>query len=150
MPLIAEWPVLSIKQPWAQLILTKQKDVEVRTWARSHRGLLWIHTGQEADSYASDRFDLHGLYQGGIVGSVELFGIRPFCRQSWKEWKDRHRDDAEFDEEQTKYGWIFRNPKPLAEPIKMRGRTGLFRLTKQAASQIRSQLEAGPKRKKSK
>ncbi len=46
---------LSIKQPWAWLIVTKQlppdmrKDVENRTWATAYRGPLLIHAGKSFD-----------------------------------------------------------------------------------------------------
>ena len=43
---------LSIRQPWADLILSGLKDVENRTWKTSYRGILAIH--------ASKTFDIKG------------------------------------------------------------------------------------------
>lgn len=38
-------PALTIKQPWAALIIAGIKDVENRSWTTPHRGLLLIHAG---------------------------------------------------------------------------------------------------------
>jgi hypothetical protein len=120
--------VLSIKQPWAQLIIEGRKDVEVRSWATPYRGPLWIHTGQKLDTYANKRFNRVDLFRGGIIGYAELWGIRPFSAKSWEAWRSRHLDDSPFDEELAKYGWIFRNPKLLDRPIPLKGTIGLFSL----------------------
>lgn len=37
---------LSIRQPWAWLIVNGFKDVENRTWPTKFRGPVWIHAGQ--------------------------------------------------------------------------------------------------------
>lgn len=41
--------VLSVRQPWAWLIVSGYKNVENRTWKTDHRGELFIHAGQEFD-----------------------------------------------------------------------------------------------------
>lgn len=133
--------VLSIKQPWAQMIIDGRKDVEIRSWATSYRGLLWIHTGKQPDTYASERFKEKDLFRGGIIGYAELWGIRPFSSASWEAWRSRHLDDAPFHEERAKYGWIFRNPKRLVRPIPMNGTTGLFRLPESIEVKLRRTLK---------
>ena len=40
---------LSIKQPWAWLIVNGFKDIENRTWRTKIRGEFLIHAGIEAD-----------------------------------------------------------------------------------------------------
>jgi len=131
---------LSIKQPWAQLIMEGRKDVEVRSWATPYRGRLWIHTGQKLDAYANKRFKRIDLFRGGIIGYAELWGIRPFSARSWEEWRSRHLDDAPFDEELAKYGWIFRNPKLLDHPIPAKGTIGLFDLPETIQKKLRLKL----------
>lgn len=41
---------LTIKQPWARLIIIGEKPVENRGWATSHRGPLAIHAGKSWDA----------------------------------------------------------------------------------------------------
>jgi len=134
--------VLSIKQPWAELIISGRKDVEVRSWATNYRGPLWIHTGKNPDSYAAKRFQLGELFMGGIIGYVELWGIRPLCAKSWEAWRSRHKDNAPFDEQLAKYGWILRNPKRLKEPVSVKGTTGIFKLPESVRNRLRIPPEA--------
>jgi hypothetical protein len=41
---------LSIRQPWAWLIVAGYKDVENRKWSTSFRGRIYIHAGKTLDS----------------------------------------------------------------------------------------------------
>ena len=78
---------LSIRQPWAWLIVHAGKDIENRTWPTRFRGRVLVHAskGMTHAEYeaACDHLWLHGgpaieppdfhaLERGGIVGSVEL------------------------------------------------------------------------------
>lgn len=36
---------LSVRQPWAWLIVNGYKDIENRDWSTQQRGRIWIHTG---------------------------------------------------------------------------------------------------------
>jgi hypothetical protein len=132
--------VLSIKQPWAQLIIEGRKDVEVRSWATPYRGPIWIHTGQKLDSHANERFNEHDLFRGGIIGCAELWGIRPFSAKSWEAWRPHHLDNSPFDEELAKYGWILRNPKLLDRPIPLKGMIGLFKLPESVKLRLGTKL----------
>lgn len=53
---------LSIRQPWAFLIIEGLKDIENRTWQTNYRGELLIHTGKTFDFNALDY-----LYNQGMV-----------------------------------------------------------------------------------
>ena len=39
-------PALSIRQPWAWLIVNGHKDIENRDWPTNFRGRLLVHAGQ--------------------------------------------------------------------------------------------------------
>jgi hypothetical protein len=73
------WYALSIKQPWAGLIVAGKKTVEVRTWPTARRGPVLIHTGKipdprpEAWVHVTTQ-TLKKLCQvrGGIIGQAEL------------------------------------------------------------------------------
>jgi hypothetical protein len=75
---------LSIRQPWAWLIVSGYKDVENRTWATTHRGLFLIHASGRPMT-RSEEADLRlwceevgidppafPLPTGGIVGRAVL------------------------------------------------------------------------------
>ena len=40
---------LSVRQPWAELIVAGLKDVENRTWRTDYRGPVLIHAGMKIE-----------------------------------------------------------------------------------------------------
>ncbi|MBX9623810.1 MAG: ASCH domain-containing protein [Gemmataceae bacterium] len=42
-------PVLSVRQPYAWLLVHGYKPIENRTWSTAHRGPLWIHASKAPD-----------------------------------------------------------------------------------------------------
>jgi hypothetical protein len=71
--------ILSIRQPWASLIVSGAKDVENRSWCTHNRGLVLIHASQRPDDVTADEIErLFGerlpsdLPLGGIVGMTEI------------------------------------------------------------------------------
>jgi len=70
---------LSIRQPWAHLIVAGIKQIENRTWTTRYRGPLLIHAGQLwhdetiADIERRHRIAIpRDLQLGGIVGIATL------------------------------------------------------------------------------
>lgn len=78
-------PCLSVRQPWAWLIVNGHKPVENRSWATGFRGRLLIHAGKTLEpSYYEEVLDalamelrvpppiphIDLLERGGIVGEV--------------------------------------------------------------------------------
>jgi hypothetical protein len=92
---------LSIRQPWAWLIVNGWKDIENRTWSTKVRGRILVHAGKgmspreydDAYDFATGqgRLDLELLptyddlakQRGGIVGSVDIVDC---VRQSDSRW----------------------------------------------------------------
>lgn len=75
---------LSIKQPWAWLIIHGGKDIENRSWHTKHRGRFLVHASKGmtkfeylyAKRYAAEIGvkipAMQDLERGGIIGSVVL------------------------------------------------------------------------------
>lgn len=96
---------LSIRQPWAWLIVHGHKDIENRSWNTSFRGEFLIHASAgmtpheyiEAQQYAERRGvrDLPSFRdmqreRGGIVGRAMLVDVlSPTTRRSPHEWHER-------------------------------------------------------------
>lgn len=112
--------VLTVRQPWASLIISGQKAIENRTWITNYRGPLYIHAGSrlhetpiaEIEARHDIKIDRDVLTFGAIIGRVQLVDI--VSRSS----------DPYFI---GPYGWILGDPEPI-EPIKMAGTMGLFDL----------------------
>ena len=67
--------VLTIKQPWATLIMQKDKEYEFRSWKTQYRGDLLIHAGKGIDKEALIRLKKYlpkELPLGKILGKVKL------------------------------------------------------------------------------
>lgn len=88
---------LSIRQPWAWLIVNGYKDIENRQWSTNFNGWIWIHASkgmtrqeyvdcQEFTDCIDDRISLPdpgGLEFGGIVGCAFIAGC---VTKSTSEW----------------------------------------------------------------
>lgn len=114
---------ISIRQPWAWLITSGQKDIENRQWRTHTRGRVFVHAakGMTRDDYLACEIccaDIPGvslppfkdLQRGGIVGTVEIVDCVDQDASPWF-----------FGE----YGWVLKDAKPLPfQPCK--GALGFF------------------------
>lgn len=66
---------ISVKQPYAELIASGRKSIEVRTWQDSYRGPLLIVASSQPNRVALENFDMHDLPCGVAVCVVGLTGI---------------------------------------------------------------------------
>ena len=77
--------ILTVRQPWASLIVRGIKDVENRTWPTRYRGPVLIHAAKRPDDISVDdiarRFGVRleaALELGGVVGITEIVDcVRP-------------------------------------------------------------------------
>lgn len=59
---------LTIKQPYATLIVEGLKEYEFRTWKTNYRGEILIHTGKGIDKSAMKKYESLGLeYPRGCI-----------------------------------------------------------------------------------
>src|SRR5437762_3212572 len=79
-PVRAEVYALSLKQPWAALLVHGLKTIEVRTWSTFRRGRILIHASRTEDT-RPEVWDLvpselrsSARQRGGIIGCGELTG----------------------------------------------------------------------------
>ena len=115
---------ISIRQPWAWLIMNAGKDIENRSWPTKIRGRVLVHAAkgmtkyeyEDAALFVTKRFKgvtiplFETLQRGGIIGSVEIVDC---VRMSTSPWFC------------GTYGFVLRNPQPLPfRPYK--GQLGFF------------------------
>ena len=78
--------VLTVRQPWASLLVTGRKDIENRTWATHYRGPVYILAGKcTPDRQECDRLGIEAseLPCGGIIGRVILRGCVTASSSPW-------------------------------------------------------------------
>jgi hypothetical protein len=92
---------LSVRQPWAWLIVNGYKDIENRDWPTKLRGRVWIHTGvhrvtkDEYEEFVENCRDceimryprINEFKTRGIVGSVEIVDCVTKSKSYWFEGK---------------------------------------------------------------
>lgn len=115
---------LSIRQPWASLIIQGAggiyKDIENRSWSTRFQGTFYVHASQVFDhaSYHWIQQQLpqvclpppSAFAQGGLIGIVELADCVESHRSIWF---------------QGPYGFLLRNPQPRPF-IPLKGQLGFF------------------------
>ena len=111
---------ISIRQPWAALIVAGIKDIENRTWQTKYRGKLLIHASQKADKEGFKMMKELGIpeiivssmldYSGGIIGEVNLVDC---VEESDSEWFE------------GPYGFVLENAKILTFKA-CKGQLGIF------------------------
>jgi hypothetical protein len=66
--------ILSIRQPWAYLIVSGTKNIENRTRPTPYRGPFLIHASQKIDKHGCRQLQLdpNDLETGGVVGIADI------------------------------------------------------------------------------
>lgn len=131
---------LSIRQPWAELILSGRKTIETRSWRTSWRGLIAIHAGWVIDEAMCARYDLdpQALAHGGLIGTVEVVDVFAFSAQTWRDLRDRHC--VPDDDPAGRAGWSLANPRRFSATLPLRGLPGLFPLEPDMAARVEAEL----------
>ena len=101
---------LSIRQPWAELILHGEKTIECRSRPTRIRGQVWIYAARSPARSAPlcPLTDDAALPRGVLVGTVELVACRPLRRSD----STAACLAIDFDG----YAWLLANPQRLAIP----------------------------------
>ena len=91
---------LSIRQPWAWLIVHGYKDIENRSWNTKFRGMFYVHASLKLDGDAAERTRIRALARewydidvptddeleqltGGIVGRANLVDVVEHSTSPW-------------------------------------------------------------------
>lgn len=86
---------ISVRQPWASLIIQNKKTVEIRKSQTNYRGPLLIHAagilGKSEFMKANVDPNSIGLYeQKAIIGIVDLKDVVPLTNTLWEELREKH------------------------------------------------------------
>lgn len=121
--------VLTIKQPWATLIMQGDKRFEFRSWQTKYRGDLLIHAGKGIDKEAIKRLAKYlpdEIPLGKILGKVILVDCVKMCPE-FKDMLLKENPDIYTNSSfQENYGWKVENVKVFNEPIDVKGHLSLW------------------------
>lgn len=121
--------VLTIKQPWATLIMQGNKKFEFRSWQTKYRGDLLIHAGKGIDKEAMVRLKKYlpeDLPLGKILGRVKLVDcikMSPEIKEMLLKENDEIYTKSSFKEN---YGWQVTDVEVFDKPIDAKGHLSLW------------------------
>lgn len=117
---------LSVSQPFADLIISGEKSIELRSWNTNFRGELLIHAPLKIKFEDSKRLKIKKKFvTGAIIGKVQLYDVKKY--DSIKQVRLEQKFHLASKKYQKKtYGFILKNARPLRIPIPWKGQLGLF------------------------
>ena len=113
---------LSIKQPFAELILQGRKKIELRKWNTNFRGEFLIHSPKTPEKSAMEKFGFQELPLGTILGRANLVDVK------------KYDSEREFDKDKTRhlatrdwglYGFVLEGAKRI-KPIPAKGQLNFW------------------------
>ena len=148
--------VLSVKNPFAYLILQGGKDVENRTWTTDYRGRLYIHVSGDTLPFLTDEPNLTDDYarklevfldtlaeyyskcdiekgttaesfMNAVIDEPEIWLLKSQSIIGYVDLVDIIQNSSSPWSIEGQYHWILKNPTLLENPIRqVKGRLGLW------------------------
>ena len=134
---------LTIKNPWATLIIEGHKQYEFRSWKTNYRGKILIHTSKKEDKEDIKRFESLNLkyINSAIIGEATLTD----CILVDKEFDENLRKENPLvygNEHYNKtYAWKLENIKKYDKPIFASGHLGLWNYEEKAYEDLKTPQE---------
>ena len=124
--------VISIKEPFATLIMKKMKLIETRSWKTNYRGELYIHASGKslAKEYLNNQYvfelikDLDMNY-GNIICKVNLVDCIYMDEKFLKKIKKNKQEYNLGKYELGRYAWVFEDIVPIT-PIEAKGKLNIW------------------------
>ena len=120
---------LTIKQPWATLIMQGDKRFEFRSWQTKYRGDLLIHAGKGIDKEAMKRLEKYlpeELPYGKILGKVKLVDCIKMSPELKELLLKENSDIYTKSSFQENYGWRVSYVEVFENPIDAKGHLSLW------------------------
>lgn len=122
--------VLSIKEPWASLIMNGTKKIETRSWKTKYRGEIYIHASlSKAKITKPEVYELikdMNFKCGYIICKCNLVDCIYMTDEYVNDMKTNHYEEYICGHyEVGRYAWIVENVKVI-EPIEAKGKLGLW------------------------
>jgi ASCH domain len=119
---------LSLKQPFAELLISGKKTVELRKWNTKFRGKFLIHASKKIDEERAKSLgiDCAKLSTGAIIGTAILYNVKGYeSKAEFERDKNKHcADIKKFGS--YKYGFMIRNAHRLRAVLPYPGQLKFF------------------------
>ena len=116
-PLVA----ISVKQPWATLIVAGLKTIEIRSWPTRRRGPVLIHAGKVPDErpegwerIATPELQAAAELRGGLIGVANLVACKGYASaRSFTADANLHLNEPSWFAPPRIYGFVLRDIRAL-------------------------------------
>lgn len=119
--------VLTIKEPWASLIINGYKKYEFRIWKTNYRGKILIHAGKGIDKdmlFIANKYNIK-INPGKILGEVEITDCIKVDEDFNK--KIKQENTLVYHGNYTdKFAWKIENIKKYETLVEVKGKLGLW------------------------
>jgi len=117
---------LSVSQPFADLIISGKKTIELRNWNTNFRGEFLIHSPLKIRTDDVDRLKINKKFvTGAIIGKAHLYDVKKY--NTIKEIKlDQKFHFASKKFQNKTFGFMLKNAKSFRIPIPLKGQLGFF------------------------
>ncbi len=119
---------LTIKEPWATLIVDGYKKYEFRSWKTNYRGKILIHAGMSLESDTLKRFKNYNLTcsKGAIIGEADLVDCIKVDEEFINELRKIDSVVYALSNHSENYAWKLENIIKYDNPICVKGKLGLW------------------------
>jgi predicted transcriptional regulator len=118
---------LSLKQPFADMVVDGKKSIELRTWNTKFRGRFLIHASGNVDADACDLFGIQrdSLVKRAVIGEAVLYEVKKYNSDSeLLSDKDKHLAFGSYFD--SRYGFLLKDALKFDKPVPMPGKLGFF------------------------
>lgn len=117
---------MSVSQPFADLIVSGKKTIELRNWNTKYRGEFLVHAPSKIRKEDCKRLKISKKpVTGAIVGKIEIIDVKKYD-SSEQVRKDQKFHLASKNFQDRKYGFVLKNPKQFRMPIPCKGKLNFF------------------------
>lgn len=119
---------LTIKEPWASLIIEEYKKYEFRSWKTKYRGKILIHAGCSVEKDMMKRFSDYNINvnPGYIIGHATIVDCILVDEEFNKELRNIDPVVYGRSNHTETYAWKLENVVKYEKPIPCKGKLGLW------------------------
>ncbi len=136
---------LTIRQPWAQLIMMGRKRIETRSMRTNRTGRIYIHAATtmgpvERAAAIREGLDPDALPRGCIVGTATIDHSTPVEDFHPLAVSDAERRRGDFSE--GRWGWVLSDVRAIETPIPASGSLSFWQVPADVVDAVEEQLPA--------
>jgi hypothetical protein len=119
---------ISLKQPYAELLISGKKTIECRTWSTRFRGDFFIHASKTVDIEACIYYNMNInlVVKGSIIGKALIYNIKKYVsNEEFVLDKNKHLSLQKL-ENKIIYGFLIKDAVRFTKTIPYLGNLGFF------------------------